>query len=344
MLENKFFIAGSDYFSIDKRGAAIVQTFSNREVEIIDSNAIKIAEALQELQQVLESLRTISMFSSQKFVWYKNVTFLSDAAVMKSEDVTAWIQKIQQILLEAPEVGFLLTTTTIDKRQKIIKWFLENCRSEIFEEQKKITPNALNFLLQCTGNDLMTLDGELDKLLLYVDKSNEITIQDVDAIVVDLHRSDFFETVDLFFEANIEQFSRGIRRYFLYQEEGRPLLAALQNRTRLIVQLCYFYETDGLSRVSKSALEQLKVKYESLCHGNLGSIFVQNPWYLGKLLEIAKKYSLGDWMKFHTLLLSAVVELAENYDRQQTIFEKLYFHLKSFPNSPKMEKNLEANA
>jgi DNA polymerase-3 subunit delta len=197
---------------------------------------------------------------------------------------------------------------------------------------KKIKSDALNKFLQYTGNDLGIIHSELDKLLLYVHEKSEITWEDVEAIAVDFRGDDFFETVDLFFGDSTEQFFRSIRRYFLYQEEGRPLLAALKNRTRLLIQLRYFYENDGVKKISKSVLEQLKGQYAAIYRVESGGIFGQNPWYLGKLLEIAKKCSLQDWIRFQVALLRAIVDLSENYGHQQVIFERLYFYQKSFPN------------
>ncbi|MDR0418105.1 MAG: hypothetical protein LBH08_01560 [Puniceicoccales bacterium] len=346
MVKNKFFIAGSNYFSVTQRGDVIIQSFPDSDIEVVDGNAVKITEVLQELQQVYDALRTISMFSPQKFVWYKNVTFLGDDTIIKSEGVQAWILRIQQALKQLPEVGFLLTTMTIDRRLKIIKWFLENCQSEIFDELpkagceqyvlsqiqsagKKIKPDALNQLLQYTGDDLSIVNGELDKVLLYVHEKDEITREDIEAIAVDLRGDNFFETVDLFFLDSREQFLSNIRRYFLYRDEGRPFLAALQNRTRLLIQLRYFYENDGVQKINKSILEQLRNQYATIYQAGNGSIFAQNPWYLGKLLEIAKKCSLQNWIQLQIVLLRAVIDLSEKYNHQQVIFERLYFYRRS---------------
>ncbi|MDR1367020.1 MAG: DNA polymerase III subunit delta [Puniceicoccales bacterium] len=354
MLENKFFIAGSDYFSVTQKGDAVIRSFSDFDIEIIDGNAVKITEVLQELQRVYDALRTISMFSPQKFVWYKNVTFLGDDAAVKSEDVQAWILSIQQALKQLPEVGFLLTTMTIDRRLKIVKWFLENCQSAIFDEPqksgceqyilsrirsagKKINPDALNQLLQYTGDDLGIVDGELDKVLLYVHEKNEINCEDIEAIAIDLRGDNFFETVDLFFLDSKEQFLSNIRRYFLYRDEGRPFLAALQNRTRLLIQLRYFYENDGVQKISKSILEQLKKQYATIYQTGSGGIFAQNPWYLGKLLAIAKKCSLQNWIQLQIVLLRAVIDLSEKYNHQQVIFERLYFYRRSLSSAQETE-------
>ncbi|MDR3317506.1 MAG: DNA polymerase III subunit delta [Puniceicoccales bacterium] len=351
MLELKFFIAGSDRFSVAKRGNDIVRSFGDAEIEVIDSDVDKIAEAIQELQQVCEALRTVSIFSDKKLVWYRNVSFLNDTKISHSEEVLSWLQELQNLLTKLPEVGCLITTGVVDRRQKIIKSFLEICHAEILEtpkllgcekyifdivkqEKKKMTSEASSKFLQRTGNDLAVIDNELKKLLLYTADKSDIDAQDIEAIVTDLRDSDFFETIDLFFCEDVEVFLRGIQRYFLYQEEGRPLLAALQNRVRLLIQLRHFYENDAIESISKSALENLKERYAHICDTGTGSIFTQNPWYLGKLLAIAKKCSLADWVQFQIKLLNTIVVLAENYDRQQSVFENLYFQLKLIMSSP----------
>jgi DNA polymerase-3 subunit delta len=350
MLEAKFFVAGDDHFSVAKRGSSIVQAFGDAEVEIIDSDAGTIAEVTRELREVCEALRTIPFGAVKKFVWYRGVSFLGDTQLSHAEDVLGWLQELQNLFGKLPDVGCLVTAEAIDKRQKTVKWFLENCHTEILDApkrggceqyirdgvrhaQKKITAEALNKFLLRTGNDLAMIDTELDKLLLYVGGKGDIEPEDIDAIVIDWRDSDFFEAIDLFFGDDVAAFLDGIHRQFLYRGEGRPLLAALQNRVRLLIQLRYFYENDALERISKAELERLKMRYEGICYTGTGSIFNQNPWYLGKLLSIAQKSSLHHWIAFQVKLLQSLMELAENVDRQSMVFEKLYFQLKGIKGS-----------
>jgi hypothetical protein len=68
MFKNPFLISGSDHFSIAQKGNAIVRSFSDYDIEVIAGNWINIAEVLEELQSVHGTFRTISMFSSRKFV------------------------------------------------------------------------------------------------------------------------------------------------------------------------------------------------------------------------------------------------------------------------------------
>jgi DNA polymerase-3 subunit delta len=345
MLESKFFVAGSDYFSVRSRCDAIIQSLRGVEIEIIPSDANNISEAIQELRHVCEALRTLSLFAEKKWVYYRDVAFLGDPSIGRSEGVLSWMEELQNSLEKLPQVGYLMAARSVDRRQKVIKWFLENCHGEIFEEPKlvgceryvrdrvkvegkKISAEALNQFLGRTGNDLAIIAGELDKLLLHVADESEIDARHVGAIVVDLRSDDFFETVELFFGDDVEAFARGIRRYFLYREEGRPLLAALQNRLRLLIQLRHLYEKDAMERVSKTTLEGLRDKYAPLFQGEVADIFTQNPWYLGKLLAIAKKASLGDWIDLQSELLNGIVSLSEHYGGQQLLFEKWYFQLR----------------
>ncbi|MDR2806747.1 MAG: DNA polymerase III subunit delta [Puniceicoccales bacterium] len=345
MLESKFFVAGSDYFGVKKRGRDIMESFQDAEIEIIDSDASNGAEAVKELRQFTEALQTVPLFAEKKFVWYRNVAFLENAGIGRSEEVLRWIEILQDLFEKIPEVGCLITAKTVDRRQKIIKWFLEYCHGEILDapnryqceryvtemvkrDNKEITPEALNQLLEQTGNDLAVIDHELEKLLLYTADKDDITEQDIDAITVDLREGGFFETVDAFFGDDIEVFWRGIRRHFSYQEDGRSLLVALQNRVRFIIQLRYLYENDGVENMSKSLLERLNAKYTDASHPKVRNIFSQNPWYLGKLLKIAKKCSLRAWIHFQAQLLGMMIELAKHYGHQRSVFERLYFQLK----------------
>lgn len=357
MLDNKFFIFGSDAFSVQKKGEALVEKFQQYEIEIVISEATKSGEIIEELRRVIEALRTVSLFAPQKFIWYKNVSYLGDLSVGRSEEVSSWFILLQETLKDLPEVGFLLTAGVVDKRQKHVKWFIENSHAEICDELKEkgreryvleavrkkgkqIAPEALERLLQRTGNHLATIDNELEKLFLLTEGNEKISIGDIDAVVVDLKDGDFFEAVDDFFAEEFVHFSRGIRRYFLYQGEGRPLLAALQNRVRTLIFLAYFYEQDQITHITKEVLEQLSKKYTDSDSAEKNAIFSQNPWYLGKLLPIAKTCQSTDWICFQLQLLEAITELAQNYREQIVVFERLYFYLKSLKKGNRLQKSL----
>ncbi|UPA28619.1 MAG: hypothetical protein LW808_000930 [Verrucomicrobiota bacterium] len=342
MVGERFFIFGSDAFTVLNRGEAVLESHRNQEIEVIASEATKVAEVVAELKRVHEALRTSSLFSEEKFVWYRGVSYLNDSVVLKSEAVLEWIEVVQKTLKTVP-TGFLLTAGACDRRQKVVKWFLDHSQSELCEslkaldcerllskkiekEQKKITSEAAALFLRRTGNETAVIDNELEKLLLYVGDRRDIEIEDIRAVVVDIQNSDFFETIDSFFQDDVERFREEIRRYFLYQEEGRPLLMALQNRVRILVQLAYLCEHDHVARINKATLEQLATRYPKASDE---SIFSQNPWYLSKLLPIAQQHSVREWLQFQRQLLWAIVDLSTYYRESITVFETLYFHLRT---------------
>jgi DNA polymerase III delta subunit len=94
-LESKCFVVGSDHFRIAARGNEVVRSFRLAEIEAIGSDANKNLEAVQELRRVCEALRTVSLFSGRKLVWYRGVSFLSDAKISRNEEGLDWLQELQ---------------------------------------------------------------------------------------------------------------------------------------------------------------------------------------------------------------------------------------------------------
>ena len=70
-----------------------------------------------------------------------------------------------------------------------------------------------------------------------LESSGRIEEDDVREMVPDSLDSDFFETTDVFFTGNLQSTLDSIGRYFFTNKEARPLLASLQSRNRLLIQL-----------------------------------------------------------------------------------------------------------
>ena len=340
MSSGRFFFFGTDYFRVIDRARQVVRDCESYEIEIISSEATKISDCVDELRRVNEALRTVSLFSVKKLVWYKDVSFLQDGTLLKSPDVDAWLSVLFGAIEGLQDTVFLLTSRGADQRQKAVKWFVAHCKSERFDalqendcelyvknllkqNGKTISSDALERFLRRIGGDSAVIDTELQKLLTYVGEKTVISLEDIEAITVDLRENDFFETIDAFFSSDPQRYADSIRRYFSYQEEGRPLLAALQNRVRLLMQLAYLHEKNGLSHVTKLSREQCAVQHpEAKGFG----VFAQNPWYAGKLFSLAQQRSFRDWGNLQIRLLRAIYELPQHYRDQSVVFDSLYFY------------------
>ena len=58
-------------------------------------------------------------------------------------------------------------------------------------------------------------------------------------------QGDFFETADAFFSGNLQWTLAALRRHFFAGGDARPVLAALQNRNRILIQLRALADATG---------------------------------------------------------------------------------------------------
>lgn len=108
---------------------------------------------------------------------------------------------------------FIFVESEVDKRNRFYKIINEYGQVVEFKEQDentlrnwvgriiqennlKITVNNANYFLSKTGNDMSNIRTELDKLINYVDGREEITKEDIDAIVTAIASNHVFEMMD----------------------------------------------------------------------------------------------------------------------------------------------------
>ena len=346
MVKEKYFFGGNDDFSVERYARDVFESIENVDAEIITSSATKISEAIDEIKKVCEAIDTVSIFQQQKKIWYRGVGFFNDSQIGRSAEIESWIEQLQQTLSNSSDDFFILSAAPIDKRMKHVKWFTANCVSQISEKPKsrecieyakslatknkiRFEPEALEKFIDLCGDDLSIIHSEFHKLALYCTGQNYIAREDVVAIVIDSREGDFFEPIDTFFNHNREKFQKVLNKYFAYYQEGRPLIAALQNRTRVLIQLKNLIDGEYLKSGSISK-ENLFNAYKSL-QDNLdayeGSIFAQNPWYLNKLSLTISKISLEKLINLQQELYLSIPKLTENIIPQSKILLRLYDQL-----------------
>ena len=102
---------------------------------------------------------------------------------------------------------------------------------------------------------------------------------------------DFFEAAEAFFARDLSWTLAAIHRHFFAGNDARPLLSALQNRNRLLIQVRVLADA-GEVRLSgrgidKASFERAAAAYRGAYGENptksAFNVFTQNLWYLGKL-------------------------------------------------------------
>lgn len=298
--------------------------------EIIDGTATKVAEVESVMSAFLAATRTISLFGGKKYVWLRNVNWLADGVIrVKSTDADVPVKKgkgkaaakkdlleesVDKITseFEASDPASLCVVISVvrpDKRRTPSKKLLKI--GEVVSVASMNDSDELVFTLEKTASELgVTIDedasrllvgkvnghmrmtfSELEKLACYVGKGGNIDAETVMKLVPVFGAGDFFEPVEFFFAGDLAGTLESLRRFFFNNTSARPLLSALQNRNRLLIQLRALVDAGDASLnfrggISKTAIEAAGTRYNGLFDGNDEksslNLFSQNAWYVGE--------------------------------------------------------------
>jgi len=175
-----------------------------------------------------------------------------------------------------------------------------------------ITPDASALLLARIGSNSRLIVAELRKLANFVEASegNDVsgasgenaragspttvtTIEKahVAELTPNVAEGEFFETAEAFFSNDLKWTLAALQRHFFSGGDARPILAALQNRNRLLIQIRALLDS-GQAQLARRGLEGLpaaKSRYEAKFIGatekNSFNLFSQHPFYVGKLAD-----------------------------------------------------------
>ena len=159
------------------------------------------------------------------------------------------------------------------------------------ERGVSIDEDAARLLVgKVNGHARMTF-SELEKLACSVGPGGTIDEKTVMRLVPVFGAGDFFEPAEYFFAGDLAGTLESLRRFFFNNASARPLLAALQNRNRLLIQLRALVDAGDAALssrggISKSAIEAAEARYGHLFGGNDEksslNLFSQNAWYVGE--------------------------------------------------------------
>lgn len=297
--------------------------------EIIDGTATKVAEVESVMSAFLSATRTVSLFGGKKYVWLRNLNWLADGVirVKPAEDVPAKkgkgrsaakkdvledaVDKIAEEF-EASDPASLCVVISVvrpDKRRTPSKKLLKvgevvsvasatDAEEMIFEVEKaaralgvSVGDDAARLLVGKVNGHMRMTFSELEKLACYAGAGGEIDEETVMRLVPVFGAGDFFEPVEYFFAGDLAGTLDSLRRFFFNNASARPLLSAMQNRNRLLIQLRALVDAGDASLnfrggVSKSAIEAASARYGYLFGGNDEksslNLFSQNAWYAGE--------------------------------------------------------------
>jgi DNA polymerase-3 subunit delta len=346
------FICGADDFLVGRLGkerfaalaAEVTDEFSR---EIINGFAANVGEVEGAVNRFRDSVQTVSMFGGKRVVWLKDVNFLADTVTGRAESTLKLVEDLQQILaaLNPDETAVLVTAAPVDRRRSFPKWAEKNgdftlvggdaegageaLAGVALAEAKSLgasfAPGAVELMLAKVGANTRLIVEETRKLATHAGDGAQIEEADVAELTPNVAEGDFFEAAEAFFSGELKWTLAALHRHFFSGGDARPVIAALQNRNRILLQVRALVDAgdvrvgprglDGMSRAQSAYGGRFVGATEKSSY----NLFTQNPWYVGKLAGSAKLPSLRRLIDNQQEFIAAFEEIVRRPDEQEEV-------------------------
>ncbi|MBC1563811.1 DNA polymerase III subunit delta [Listeria booriae] len=226
------------------------------------------------IEQVIEEAETIPFFGDRRLIVASNPSFLTtEKTKSKIEHRTA---RLEDYLNEPVDYSILVIIARVEKldeRKKLTKLLKKQAtivdakrpndaelrkwvQSAIKNNDFSMEIPAIERLMELTGGQLTTAMNELDKLMLYKLESREISVADVESLVVRSLEQNIFLLLDKMIALDI---SGALSIYYdllKQKEEPIKILALIASQFRLLTQV-KLLEKQGFSQ--QQVAQKLKV-------------------------------------------------------------------------------------
>lgn len=353
--KNFTFICGSDDFLVGRMGkerfaalsAEVTDEFSR---EIINGFAANVGEVEGAVNRFRDAVQTVSMFGGKRVVWLKDVNFLADTVTGRAESTLALVADLQEILaqLNPEETAVLITAAPIDRRRSFPKWCEKNADFTLvgadgdsasealagvaLAEAKAVGasfgPGAVELLLAKVGANTRLIVEETHKLASYAGDT-PIEEAHVAELTPNVAEGDFFEAAEAFFSGDLRWTLAALHRHFFTGGDARPIISALQNRNRILLQVRALVDA-GDARIGPRGLDGLQraagtyaARFTGATEKSSFNLFTQNPWYVGKLAGSAKLPTLRRLIDNQQEFIAAFEEIIRRPNEQEEVLREM---------------------
>ena len=271
--------------------------------------------------------------------------------------------------LNAEETTVLITAAPIDRRRSFPKWCEKNADfvlvggdadsasealagvalAEARALGARFAPGAVELMLAKVGANTRLIVEETRKLATYAlpvetmngasakpnapaEESAEpatITETHVAELTPNVAEGDFFEAAEAFFSGDLQWTLAALHRHFFSGGDARPVISALQNRNRILMQVRALVDA-GDARIGPRGLDGLQRAAGSYAARFVGAtekssfnLFTQNPWYVGKLASSAKLPTLRRLIDNQQEFIAAFEEIIRRPNEQEDVLREI---------------------
>lgn len=257
-MNNNFLIYGEDKFLINSNIKKIIKKYQ------IENNSI-ITYNMEEdiIENLVNELDTFDMFQNNKLVISKNSIFLSSEVKKDNSYNTDLL--INYLKNPNPNSILILTLDkNIDERKKVCKEIKKLCnvidcnklndyqladyvKDILNKKGYKINSSSISKIIGYVGNDLMNINNELNKLVLYKMDNKNITDNDIELVVSKNVHNNIFDLIDSVVSNDKNKIFEIYEDIMKFEnEEPTKIIVMLANQFRLILQ-CKLLLEDRLS-------------------------------------------------------------------------------------------------
>ncbi len=333
-------ICGEDEFAVKQRAKQLHQQWCDElggmDHETIEAAVTNSGEALAAIARLREALQTLPFFGSGKVIWLRDCNFLGDERAASAQAVTETLAELAEELKRFSWQGvrLLISAGKVDKRKTFFKtldktgsvenfsgWSADDrdwanraeieARSAVRARQKEITVEALADLVNRIGPNPRLLDGEIEKVCLFVGGRKQIEAGDVAAVCTRNKTARAFALGDALGDRDLPRLLRRLDEElwelkFNPQKSEIGLLYGLISKVRAMLLLKEMLREDWIKPEMdynrfKAQLE--RVPADKLPADRRFNPLSLNPYVLYKALPHAGKYSRNELVRAMDLLL-----------------------------------------
>jgi len=352
------FVCGPDDYLVnrlgkerfDEQAREVSDEFSR---EVLSGFANNVGEVEAAVNRFRESVQTVSMFGGRRVVWLKDVNFLADSVTGRAESTLKLVEDLQAILaaVNPAEVSVVVTAAPVDRRRAFPKWCEKNADFAIvggegdgaaealagivLAEAKTLGvgfgDGALELLLAKVGANTRLLIEETHKLAAYLGDEKTIAEAHVADLTPNVAEGDFFEAAEAFFSGDLKWTLAALNRHFFTGGDARPVIAALQNRNRILLQIRALLDSGeiklGPRGIDKGGFDRAAANHGKHFVGatekSSYNLFTQNPWYLGKLAGNARMPTLKRLIDNQQEFIVAFEEIIRRPDEPEDVLREM---------------------
>jgi DNA polymerase-3 subunit delta len=322
--------------------------------EIISGFANNVDEVETAVNRFRDAVQTVPMFGGKRVVWFKDISFLADTVTGRADGTLKQVEALQELLekVNADEVAVVLTAAPVDRRRSFPKWCEANgdftlaggdgesagealagvAIAEARASGVSFGSGAIELLLSKVGANTRLLTEEVRKLATYVGEGGVIGDEQIDELTPNFAEGDFFASAERFFAGDLAGTLAALAQHFFNGNDARPVLSALQNRNRILIQVRVLLDTGELRApgpygFDKAAWARAQSAYARHFGGDTEKsayhLFTQNQWYVGKLASAGRLPSLRRLIDNQQEFIRAFEEIVRRPNEQEAVLRAM---------------------